>query len=241
MRHLIVGHKGEVGGAHYRLLKAVYPETYGVDINEKDAPEDFKPDTLHVAIRHSPDFYAIVGAYLQSYNPKLLDILTTVPPGTTRGFGPRACHSTTRGQHPHLDLGLRAIPKHISGPMAETLARDFRRCGITCVTDPNPETTEVLHLLNNVHYGINLVFADIAYGATRSAGVDFMDWLNYVQTNNAGFTALGHESKVRPALTPPNGRLGGHCVKESARMLRDWLRTRGENVHPMIEMVASYA
>lgn len=234
MKSIVVGHRGEVGSALMRVLKPVYQETYGIDLAEKDAPEGFKPDILHISIRYSGDFHRIVSDYLRHLQPRLLDICTTVPPGTTASFGPRAVHSTTRGAHPHLDMGLRAIPKHIGGPKSETVASYFRKAGIVCITDPNPATTEVLHLLNNIHYGVNLMFADEAARICRAYGVDFMDYLTYTMTNNSGFTALGHESKVRPVLTPPGGRIGGHCVVPSARLVAE------DKQGPMTAMLARY-
>ena len=239
-RALIVGCKGEVGSALYRVLKPVYKETYGIDIDEKDAPEGFKPDIMHVCIRFSSDFFRIVNEYLSRFQPVLLDICSTVPPGTTAAFGSHAVHSTTRGAHPHLDAGLRAIPKHISGPKAEAVARYYRKAGIQCVTDPNPATTEVLHLLNNIHYGVNLMFADEAARICRAYGVDYTQYLIYTMTHNHGFTTLGHASKVRSVLTPPGGRIGGHCVTQSGEMLANHLVKNGGVAPPLTAMLGAY-
>lgn len=246
-RSIIIGHKGEVGGALLQVLSPVH-EVYGIDLEgkvEEAAPQAPKVgqrdnfDVAHICLRYSPDFLDIVRGYLDRFQPGIVDVCTTVPPGTTEQIGPHAVHSTTRGQHPHLAAGLRAIPKHISGPKAEALARYYRKAGLVCVTDPNPRTTEWGHLANNVHYGLNLVLADLLYRSARKAGVDFMDYLDYTRTNNEGYRAMGHETKVRPILTPPNGRIGGHCVIMSARMLLETIAS-DDPLRPLVELVGGY-
>ena len=242
MKSIILGYKGEVGGALYEVLSKIH-QVYGVEADGQVdrsctadtstlEPEDI--DLMHVCLRHSHDFLDIVRGYIVRFQPRIVDICTTVPPGTTEKLGPNAVHSTTRGVHPHLARGLQLIPKHISGLQAEAVAHYYRKAGLVCVTNPNPRTTETLHLLNNLHYGVNLLFADLAYRACRRHGVDYIDYMTYTQTNNAGYTALGHESKVRPVLTPPRGRIGGHCVVMSAQMLADGMR------EPLIDLVAMY-
>ena len=78
------------------------------------------------------------------------------------------------------------------------------------------------------------MFADEADRICRAYGVDYTDYLTYTMTNNAGFSALGHESKVRPVLTPPGGRIGGHCVVPSAHLVAE--DKRG----PLTAMLAGY-
>lgn len=234
---LIIG-MGEIGSSLYRLLSPVYP-CWGLDTREElnrmdPGPLPDQVDVVHICIRHDNAFEATVKAYLDRFKPLLVDICTTVPPGTCESIAPSICHSTTRGLHPHLEEGLRTITKHIGGKRSHALATYFRGAGVDCIVHPNSRITELLHILNNAHYGINLMFADEAAKLCREYGVDYYAYMRYCETNNDGYIALGHKTKVRPILTPPHGRIGGHCVNMSAGLIPEERRT------PMVDMLAKY-
>lgn len=231
MKTLIVG-LGEVGGALERLLSPVYP-VVTKDLEEKEVPAGV--EIMHVCIRYSPDFDKIVRGYMAAYKPRIVNICSTVPPGTSRALGRHVVHSTTRGLHPNLDRGLQAIKKHVGGPAAKEVAAYFARAGVRCVVHAQPDTTELAHILNNVAYGINLMFADEMARICRHYGVDYFEAvMKYTQTNNDGYEALDHASKRRMILTPPGGRIGGHCVVQSANLIPEDVRT------PMLELLAGY-
>jgi UDP-N-acetyl-D-mannosaminuronate dehydrogenase len=225
LKTIIIG-VGEIGSALQSILSKAYPhQVWALDIiQEKTYLEGCPPtiDVMHICLRHSQDFNKQVKEYVEKYKPQIVNICTTAPVGTTESFGKRNfVHSTTRGLHPNLITGLVAIPKHVGGDLqyARILSAYFNKAGVECVLHNCSATTELLHILNNVHYGINLIFADEAAKLCREYGVDYLDYLAYTQTNNRGYVALGHDSKVRPILTPPNGRIGGHCVVMSANLI----------------------
>lgn len=233
MKGLVIG-LGEVGRAHLNLLKEKH-ETYGRDLEESEGTPDGPFDILHICIRHSPEFLDIVRGYVVRYKPALVNVCTTVPPGTCEKIGPNVVHSTTRGLHPNLEEGLLTITKHVGGHDAEKVARYFRKAGIGCVTHKKSRTTELAHLLNNAAYGVNLMFADEMQKVCRHYGVDYTQAVTlYTMTNNAGYRALDHESKCRMVLTPPGGRIGGHCVNMSAGLIADVVKT------PLLELLARY-
>jgi UDP-N-acetyl-D-mannosaminuronate dehydrogenase len=188
-----------------------------------------------VAIRYSDDFVKTVKSYSDKFNPTLISILSTVPPGTCEIVGSDVTHSTTRGLHPNLETGLREITKHVGGKKAEEVAAIFRLCGIKCVTHAVARTTEAAHILNNASYGVNLMWADEMQKLCRLWGVDYYETvMRYTETNNDGYEALGHKTKVRMILTPPGGEIGGHCVKQSANLVPENDRTA------MLAMLAKY-
>lgn len=237
MKTLIVGANGEVGRAHFNILSKFYDchawDLAG-DYEFPPASNDF--EILHIAIRHSKDFESIVRDYMALYNPKIVNVLTTVPPGTCERLGENVVHSTTRGLHPNLETGLLNIVKHIGGPYSEEVAAYFEKAGITCRAHALARETEVAHLLNNAAYGVNIVLADEMAKICRKHGVDyFSSVMLYTMSHNEGYEALGHgNTKRRMVLTPPNGKIGGHCVQMSAEMITD-----GENT-PLIDRVAKY-
>lgn len=229
MNTLIIG-RGEIGDALHKILSRTY-KVWCDDIIPDLKLMDNCPDrieVLHICLRYSEKFKEIVEEKIKTYKPVLVNVCTTVPVGTCESFlRPNILHSTTRGLHPNLVDGLVRIPKHIGGKIeyANALSEYFERAGIYCVVHNRARTTELLHILNNSHYGINLMFADEASKLCREYGVDYIDYLGYTQTNNKGFESIGHPTKVRPILTPPGGRIGGHCVVMSANLIPETKRT----------------
>lgn len=139
---LVVGY-GEVGQAHYKVLRKVHKDLYWKDIGPDvyDNVDSIQPyptsnlfrvDLLMIATQCDHDiekigpFMGMVKEYVEKYNPKVVDILTTCPPGTcdkiSEFIGMEVNRSTIRGSHPCLDKFLLDIPKHIGGPQAEQLA-----------------------------------------------------------------------------------------------------------------------
>lgn len=235
---LIVG-RGEVGNSLYQVLKDHYPVWCEDTRKElrimKSCPSTV--DVLHVCTRYGGDFIATVQNYVKKHKPRIVNVCTTVPPAAMEELermGKQFCHSTTRGLHPNLSEGLKIIPKHVGGRMASELAVYFKKAGITCVTHARARTTALLHILNNVHYGVNLIFADEANRLCRRYGVDYFDYLLYTKSNNDGYVDLGHPTKVRPILTPPGGRIGGHCVTHSASLIPE------DERQELFNRVASY-
>lgn len=244
MKTLIVG-MGEVGRAHYNLLSKVYPVA-GYDTKtgwEGDDRGFF--DIIHIATPWLGDkFVPMVEDYARRHRPKHISVLTTVPPGTCRAIedatGLPTCHSTTRGLHPNLERGLQNITKHVGGKRSEALGNYFKAAGISSIFHNRAETTEVAHLLINIDYAVALAFADEKARICREFGVDYVEAvMAYTRTYNHGFVALDHSSKVRPVLTPPNGRIGGHCLVQNAQMLAPVLKAAGVKA-PLVEMVARY-
>jgi UDP-N-acetyl-D-mannosaminuronate dehydrogenase len=232
MRILIVGF-GEVGRAHYEVLKDVH-SVKAIDVNKSLIPIDascaylFTPDLILFAMRFSSSFVEDCKEYIRKYDtgqPLLINVLSTVPVGTTEMISANACHSTTRGLHPNLKSGLLAIPKHIGGKKSEDIAEVYRASGMQCVTHNTAKTTELAHILNNVAYGVNIALADEMEKLCRYYGVDYYEAImRYTETNNEGYERLGLKSKRRMVLTPPNGGIGGHCVKMSAGLIPEQIQ-----------------
>lgn len=229
---LIVGY-GEVGRAHAEVLAgSPRHEVCAIDIVPERVPSTLRPpknwpvDVILFAMRYSDSFVSTCRAYVHGRAPKLIGVLSTVPPGTTKSIDSCAVHSTTRGLHPNLAEGLRTIPKHYGGGYASQLARIFSCAGIpTGRVHAKAATTELAHILNNTAYAVNCVLADEMTRVCRHYGVDYFEAvMEYTRTNNDGFMALGHSSKVRYILTPPGGHLGGHCIQQSAALIPKDLR-----------------
>lgn len=210
---------GEIGQAHANVLADEY-EVVGHDIKFDNPSECDKADVLLVAIPAVPDFVLEVRNWQARISPDLTIVLSTVPPGTCESIGPDVVHATTRGLHPRLEDGIRGIVRHLGGGKAKEAAKLFEAVGIACQTHARSKTTEVAHLLSNYSYRVNLALADEMAMVCRREGVDYLESvIQYATTNNEGFRRIGQPSKMRPILTPPQGKVGGHCVQQNTDIL----------------------
>lgn len=230
MRSLIIG-MGEVGSSLYRVVSRCRHRVEWKDIKPKKLTGSY--DIMHVCLRYSDEFRSIVKAYANEFHPSIIDVCSTVPPGTTESLGPNAVHSTTRGLHPDLATSIETFVKHIGGSEARRVADYYDTAGLITQVHATSRTTELAHILSNSQYGINLMFADEMAKLCREYGVDYHEAVTmYNMTNNEGYERLGHKSKCRMLLTPPGGRIGGHCVVQGANLIPK--RT------PMLDMLAKY-
>lgn len=241
MNVLVVGF-GEVGSAHARVLSAAGYQVQAIDLDKDRVPEEFKPekkwpvDLMLFAMRYSGSFVDDCRTYVEGRVPAHVCVLSTVPVGTTKEIYSKACHSTTRGMHPKLDASIKVIPKHVGGLDAAWMADIFLSAGIPIGgVHRRAETTELAHILNNSAYGANIVLAGEMDRICRAYGLDYTEVvMAYAKTNNEGFIALDNPSKVRPVLTPPGAKIGGHCVSMSANLIPKELRG------PILDRVAKY-
>lgn len=231
MKHLIVG-MGEIGNALKEILRERWADVFTKDIQKKEVP---KVDTLHVALRYSESFKQIVQGYIQQARPNLVVIHSTVPVGTTKSFGDIAVHSPNRGLHPNLAQSIRRFIKHVGGSRAVEAAHIFNECGIWTKVYATSEITEAQHILSNTLYGINIMAAKEMNDFCRAHNLDYHEVvMEYTQTHNLGYRQMGMESKVRPIIYPPQGKIGGHCIVQNAQLIPQKERT------PLIDMLARF-
>lgn len=226
MKGLIIGN-GEVGSSLQDVLSP-YHDIYTYDLikskSSKTIPNHL--DVMHVCLRYDKEWGNTVRNYIEIYSPKLIDICSTVPPGTTSSLGDNAVHSTIRGLHPNLTKSIQTFVKHIGGPVACEVSKYYEMAKIKTIRHATSETTELAHILSNAQYGINLMFADEMSSLCRHYGVDYIETvIDYNKTNNDAYVSLGHKSKCRMILTPPGGKIGGHCVIHGANLIPESIRT----------------
>src|SRR3990167_5773600 len=132
-RWIVVGN-GEVGSA----LATVLSKAYAVEVKDVD-PKEIVPgfEVMSCCLNYAylgrtndertDNFNRIVHGYFEQYQPRFVDVCSTVPPGTTRGLGLPAVHSTTRGLHPHLATSIETFVKFVAGPVAEEVAAAYEK------------------------------------------------------------------------------------------------------------------
>jgi hypothetical protein len=230
--HLILG-GGEIGSAYAEILGAPILDIIPARCKGK-VPK--KVDLLHVCLRYSDDFEGIVWSAIKQYCPKALNVMSTVPPGTTEKFDTMtlAAHSTTRGLHPNLLASILQTKKHIGGKGAKVVAEAFKGL-LDVVLHDHAKTTELAHILSNFLYATEIMAADEMDKLCRYYGVDYFEAVQlYSKTHNDGYAAQGLHSKYRPILNPPHGRIGGHCVKLPPELIPG-------NLHgPLMKLLAGF-
>ncbi|HNW96452.1 MAG TPA: hypothetical protein PLQ44_00120 [Candidatus Paceibacterota bacterium] len=220
-KHLIIG-AGEIGKALQRVLKP-----HGiVDIRDvkSSEEEDRYYDVLHICYPAIKKFVQVTKKYIKQYKPQLVIIHSTVAVGTTRKIAPFAVHSPVRGVHPHLEEGIGTFVKYFGGEKSKEAAKIFSVLGILVQVFPEPETCELLKILDTTYYGWNIVFAKEAERICQKLNLKFEDV--YVDPNisyNEGYRKLGKPNVVRPVLVPMAGKIGGHCVIPNCKLFPTWL------------------
>jgi hypothetical protein len=234
VKNLILG-GGEIGSAYAKILDNVYVLDVLPERSSKGKPPK-KCDVLHVCLRYTPEFEGIVWEAIKTYKPRVLNVMSTVPPGTTEKFGTLTlvAHSTTRGLHPNLLESIMKTPKHIGGKGAAAVAEVFKGT-LDCVLHDHAKTTELAHILSNFLYACEIMAADEMDKLCRAYGVDYFEAVQlYSKSHNDGYRAMGLHSKYRPVLTPPSGKIGGHCVKLPPELIPDHLHG------PLMKMLARF-
>lgn len=219
MRHLVIG-MGEVGKAVLEVLK-VKNIAEGIDKGETADPNAY--GMLHICIPCTDplEFVDIVGDYYQKYaTPNAIIVIhSSVPLGTTELLGENAVHSPIRGVHPHLFEGVMTFVKYFGGKRAMEAAEPFAKSGVKTHVYDDPRNTEYGKLMDTTQYGHMLLIEKQIYEDCRNKGLDFdIVYTDFNETYNQGYKELGMGHVQRPVLKHMEGKIGGHCVRENARL-----------------------
>lgn len=212
MKSLIIG-KGEVGKALHNVLADFYPIT-AVDIHEDTSME---PEIMHVCFPFSKSFITEVKKYQKKYKPKFTIIHSTVPPGTSRICN--AIHSPIIGLHPYLAESIKIFIKFLAGEKAHMVADYFRKAGIKVYVFDEPETTELLKILDTDFYALCIEYTKDVKRLCKKYKVPFEAWTLWTQNYNQGYEKLGYPEYTRPNLVPILRKIGGHCLLPNSEML----------------------
>src|SRR3990167_4083010 len=110
MKTLIIG-AGEIG----KSLNMILQKHYVTKIRDKKNKfTDEKFNILHICFPYGKNFVKNVMVYYEQYKPEFVVIHSTVPVGTTRGFGQNCfVHSPAMGRHPNLVKSIQTFEKFI--------------------------------------------------------------------------------------------------------------------------------
>lgn len=233
MNELIIGY-GEIGQA---VKEAVCPEAYCHDPQQDIHFEPGEPITvMHICFGHSDTFVESALAYIEGYRPQHVFVWSTVPIGTTRHFGHGAIHTPVEGKHPKLAVSMRSFPRWIgaNSVAAKKFAESYfseKRLNIRVAH--SSEATEAMKMLSTTEYGINIAFADYKKQIADTLGFDYAHYKMWNEDYNDLYQYLGMPQFQKFVLDPPNGVVGGHCVRENSILLNE------QFPNTMVEIVAN--
>ena len=219
MKSLIIG-MGEVGKGLFEVLK----KEHEVFMKDMEPLELDGVEVLDICIPYSDKFITIVNQYVEKYKPKLTINHSTVPVGTTRKITGKAVHSPIRGKHPKMAEGIMIYQKYIGYNDEETrrLAEKYLGAVVSVRSVEKSETSELAKLLSLGRYGVNIAFAQEQKAMCDKWGLDYEDVVfEYEKSYNNGLDKVGIPDLKRPLLDPPEGRIGGHCVRENSIVLNE--------------------
>lgn len=217
--HLVIG-AGEIGRSVHEVLNR-HVVAFIRDVKD-DGRRDI--DVLHIAIPYSPKFIRIVQEYREIYGPKLTIVYSTTPIGTCSAIGDDVVHSPVEGRHPHLAESILEFPRWLACKDSEALemAQELWLpiCGYVR-TMADPRFTEWLKMRSTSKYGANLVWAEYEKQVSMELGMDFKANKDFDEDYSRLYKKLGMPQFQRYILDPPNGFIGGHCIRENAALLNE--------------------
>lgn len=225
--YLVIG-LGETGRPLYEILKEAYPDTHGADI-KTGLTAAFDVTVMNICFPYSENFVEEVKNYQGIYKPKLTIIHSTVPIGTTSQI-PNAVHSPILGRHDNMKQSIKSFTKWVGGKKAAEASIYLSGADIQCNYVETSEETEALKLMCLAKYGMSIAFAGYQKEICDKYGIDYADVLKWDRNYNLNVA----EGLQRPLLTPPEGKIGGHCVIQNTRLLNK------QHPNPILSEILKY-
>jgi len=230
-RVLVIG-LGEVGLALFELLKESGKfDVYGYDLDLSkmryigqtfNLPNNF--DTMHICIPcyEKETFIEEVAKYAKNFNPKLIIINTTVPPGTSLDAYRKIngecllAHSPVRGVHKSLEYmkwELKRWTKYIGGvneASANAARKHFEKIGLKTKILKSCLETELSKLFETIYRAWMIVCFQEMHRISKHFGADFDEIADFIEDT--------HRMRLdRPLMFP--GVIGGHCLIPNTELL----------------------
>ena len=223
---------GEIGTALFSVLKDEEGRfhVYGLDLekskmqalNQDETKLPARIDTMHVCLPcKKPDaFVDTVSSYTERFNPNLVIINSTVPPGTTMKVQQRCrclvAHSPVRGVHKnpeHMKWEIRRWRKYVGGANSkatEAARKHFEKAHLRVKALNSCNETELAKLFETTYRAWMIACFQEMHRITRNIGADFDDVVDFLEDT--------HRIRLdRPLMYP--GFIGGHCLMPNIELL----------------------
>lgn len=218
MNTLLLGF-GEVGQALYKTFKPYHD----IDVLDKDgwvfSPSLISYTVLMVAIPYTDDFEDVVNATIKKYNVRHTIIFSSVPVGTTSKVI-NAVHSPVEGRHPNLHSSMMVFTRFVGGKRTRSIYRFFKQAEFEVEWLKSSDWTEALKLQSTTNYGINIEYARYVNALCTMLNMPYKYVKQYNESYNALYAVLNEHGIKRYILDPPKGKIGGHCIRQNAKLLK---------------------
>jgi len=227
---------GEVG----RAIAELYDSPSIKDLERDDGLEN--SNILNICIPFSEKFIETVSNEIIEIKPDLTIIHSTVMPGTTKVISKiidlPIVHSPIRGKHPNLHPDIIKFVKYIGSDddkSSELAKNHLESLGISVKVLSNSKTTELGKLLSTTYYGIVIAWHGEMKKLCDKLGIDFDEAVtDFNKTYNSGYNKLEISNVIRPVLYPPDGKIGGHCITQNAKLLEQLFES------PALDLIQEY-
>jgi UDP-N-acetyl-D-mannosaminuronate dehydrogenase len=206
---------GEVGRPIRRLLERAGLSVAAIDVDPPTLPEKGTVDVLHICYPFEiADFEGETARYLESLEPRLTVINSTVAVGTTRSIhnrtGAAIAHSPVRGKHVRMEEELLSYVKYVGATdpkVGAEVAAHFESIGMRTRVSSSPEATELAKLSETTYFGLQIAWAQQVERWVDRFGVDYDEVVSFYE----------EISFLPPKYFP--GMIGGHCVMPNIEIL----------------------
>lgn len=225
MRHIIIGHKGQVGSAFYRIIQQVPNwEVLGIDLHEQENIS-WTPDFIHICISYHLNFDRTVYNYVHFNKEDKIPIViihSSVKPRTTEKLKKQYplvpfVYSPVQGRHPDLANDMQNYPKFFAcRPEIEPyITGIFRKLNfIPHYTGESFTSLEYAKIINTSYFGLLINFAQEVAMTCIEQGLDKEVISLFI--NQTG--AVLDDRKLLPFVTP----IGGHCIIKNTGLLTNF-------------------
>ncbi|MGB9756279.1 MAG: GDP-mannose dehydrogenase [Candidatus Bathyarchaeales archaeon] len=225
---LVIG-LGEIGLPLFELLRESEHFTiYGLDIDEKKMRKikqkvlPSKVDVIHICIPcvSQDEFINAVIGYVKRFEPNLVILNSTIPPGTTMKIHERSgclvAHSPVRGVHRSLEYmkwELKRWTKYVGGVNAEAARaarKHFEKIGLKTKVLKSCMETELAKLFETTYRAWMIACFQEMHRISRRFEADFDGIMDFLEDT--------HRVRLdRPLMFPDV--IGGHCLIQNAELL----------------------
>jgi len=226
MKAVVLGGKGEIGMALVGLCRTGYTEVYIDDPHSpSQPPEGLKVDALHVAIPGAHECF--MGSVLEAacvYEPSIILVHSTTPPGTCRSLAirlgeERLVHAQVHGKHSggRMLSDMLRYPKFVATPSDEAWSRAvlaLTRMGHVedkILRMRSYEQGELTKLLATTFYGYLIAWVQEVERLAKAHGLECDQLMEFTELDTTDFDIHG---------TYP-GVIQGHCVLPNVRLLQE--------------------
>ncbi len=229
---LIIG-LGEIGHTLFSLYTEKKTEftVYGLDLdqnkmqglNQDQTKIPNKIDVLQVALpcANSEKFAQVIADYVKQYQPNLVIVNSTVPPGTILQVAKKCnncqvAHSPARGVHinaEHMLWEMKRWPKYIGGatPKATKDAQShFETLGLQVKVLNSCNETELAKLFETTYRAWMITCFQEMHRIAHTFNADFNNTLDFLEDTH-------RQRYDRPIMFP--GYIGGHCLIPNTELL----------------------